>query len=187
MTLWQAPPYPQKRRTGVLWEVCRGASAWASARILLLHWDPCRQDAMCLQPRLPAAPSGWPCGPWSLSWGHKTSGGTGREMGHDSVPPHVQRLPGSPPNIKRVGESAISAKAGSGGGNHFNRAALSSALRNALSAQSPGTFRRLVGGPPTPPRGCSDLLPPGWAGDARHSKILALPPQGHGASVCTEQ
>ena len=65
----------------------------------------------------------------------------------DSAPPHVQRLPGSPPNIKRVGESAISARVGTGGGNHFNRAALSSALRNALSAQSPGTFRRLVGGP----------------------------------------
>lgn len=111
----------------------------------------------------------------------------GRWVMPDSAPPHVQRLPGSPPNIKRVGESAISARAGTGGGNHFNQAALSSALRNALSAQSPGTFRRLVGGPPTPPGGCSDLLPPGWAGGARLSKILPFPPQGHGASVCTEQ
>ena len=67
---------------GVLWKVFRGASAWALARILWLRLDPCRQDAMCLQPHLPAAPSGWPCGPWSLSWGHKTSGGTRREMGH---------------------------------------------------------------------------------------------------------
>ena len=158
------------------------------AQILLLRLDPWRQDAMCLQPRLPASPSGWPCGPWSPSWGHKTSGATGREMGHAQLCSSPRsKAAREPSQHQTVDESAISARAGTGGGNHFNRAALSSALRNALSAQSPGTFRRLVGGPPTPPGGCSDLLPPGWAGGARLSKILPLPPQGHGASVCTEQ
>lgn len=29
LTLWQSPPHPEKRRAGVLWKVCRGASAWA--------------------------------------------------------------------------------------------------------------------------------------------------------------
>ena len=139
----------------------------------------------------PASHSGRPCAPGRRLGAAKPQAGREGDRSRPTLllPTFKGRPRRSPPDIKRAGESAASARAGAGSalrGNHFNRGCSAFSPKECFECSEFWNIQTPRGRRPPRhhPGGAAASLLPGWAGGARQPQGSAPWPHGVACPHC---